>query len=360
VGGDKDMTKKLYLRRLLLLRFIIQTNLHTHNEHSLATKHRSTMSSEPTTAPEPRASDIPGPQSTEHAQTNHKGKFRFKSSSRHPKDPKHVSSRQHRKRTHRSRTEEPSKRRHRSREGSHNPPGETLPTADAFRESLFDALGDDEGAAYWESVYGQPIHNYSVPHVQGPEGELEQMTEEEYVAYVRSRMWERTREGQLEEQERLRAERMRKKKSEEKGRSAEEERRAFERAMDESLRRGAERKKGRAWNGVWEEYLKRWERIGKIGSGGEAESKPLRNLIFWPVISGKRADVEPTAVEEFMRHAPGEELVNTLKTERIRWHPDKIQHRYGALEIDDVVMRSVTEVFQIVDRMWSEERERNG
>jgi hypothetical protein len=194
--------------------------------------------------------------------------------------------------------------------------------------------------------------------VQGPEGELEQMTEEEYVAYVRSRMWERTREGQIEEQERLRAERM-KKKREEKGRSAEEERRAFERAMDDSLRRGAERKRGKAWDGVWEEYLGMWEKIRKIATG-EAEIKPLRNLIFWPVRSGKRADVEPAAVEEFMRHAPGEELVNTLKTERIRWHPDKIQHRYSALGIDDVVMRSVTEVFQIVDRMWSEEKERNG
>ena len=321
------------------------------------------MNTEPTKASEPRASQAPEPQANEYTQPNHKGKFRFKSSSRHSKDSKHDESRKHRKRSHRSRTEEPSKRRHRDRDRTHNPPTEPpLSTADAFRESLFDALGDDEGAAYWESVYGQPIHNYGVPHVQGPEGELEQMTEEEYVAYVRTRMWERTREGQLEEQERLRAERMRKKKSEEKSRSAEEERRAFERAMDESLRRGAERKKGKAWGGVWQEYLGRWESIGKIGSGEEKEStsKPLRNMIFWPVRSGKRADVEPAAVEEFMRHAPTEDLLNTLKTERIRWHPDKIQHRYSALGIDDVVMRSVTEVFQIVDRMWSEERERQG
>ena len=56
--------------------------------------------------------------------------------------------------------------------------------------------------------------------------------------------------------------------------------------------------------------------------------------------------------------APGADLLATLKTERVRWHPDKIQHRYSALGIEDDVMRSVTEVFQIVDRMWSEERER--
>lgn len=206
---------------------------------------------------------------------------------------------------------------------------------------------------------------------KGPDGELEQMSDEEYVSYVRSRMWERTREGMIEEQERLRAERMKQKKREEKGRNAEAERRAFERAMDDSLRRGAERKKLRAWDGAWREYIGQWEVIGRAGKEaaqeeGEGEekkekkgsSKPLRNLLFWPVRSGKRADVGPEAVEEFMRHAPGFDLLSTLKAERIRWHPDKIQHRYGALGIDDVVMRSVTEVFQIVDRMWSEERER--
>jgi hypothetical protein len=175
----------------------------------------------------------------------------------------------------------------------------------------------------------------------------------------------------IEEQERLRAERMRQKKKEEKGRSAEAERRAFERAMDDSLRRGAERKKLRAWDGVWREYIEQWEVIGRAGkeaAQGEGEgaqdkkgsSKPLRNQLFWPVRSGKRADVEPGGVEEFMRHGPGLDLLDILKAERIRWHPDKIQHRYGALGIDDVVMRSVTEVFQIVDRMWTEERERQG
>ncbi|KAJ5855119.1 hypothetical protein N7534_007662 [Penicillium rubens] len=238
-----------------------------------------------------------------------------------------------------------------------NPPKDTSdPTAqnpfgsttDTFRESLFDALGDDEGAAYWESVYGQPIHNYRVPDVQrGPEGELEQMTEDEYVDYVRRRMWERTREGMLAEQER----------KEEAQRNAQAGREEFERAMEDSLRRGAERKRAKTeWGVPWAEYLKSWETIGKAAEG--PAPRPLRNLIFWPVRSGRRADVRPQAVEEFMRHAPAPaELLGTLKAERIRWHPDKIQHRYGALGIDDAVMRSVTEVFQIVDRMWSEERE---
>jgi hypothetical protein len=183
------------------------------------------------------------------------------------------------------------------------------------------------------------------------------MTEDEYVDYVRRRMWERTREGMLAEQERLRAERQQKRK-EEAQRNAQAGREEFERAMEDSLRRGAERKRAKTeWGVPWAEYLKSWETIGKAAEG--PAPKPLRNLIFWPVRSGRRADVRPQAVEEFMRHAPAPaELLSTLKAERVRWHPDKIQHRYGALGIDDVVMRSVTEVFQIVDRMWSEERER--
>ena len=68
----------------------------------------------------------------------------------------------------------------------------------------------------------------------------------------------------------------------------------------------------------------------------------------------------PEAVQEFLKQAPAGDLLSTLKVERVRWHPDKIQHRYGVLGVDDKVMRSVTEVFQIVDRMWNEELERTG
>ena len=53
---------------------------------------------------------------------------------------------------------------HRSRRRPNTPPAkewdEHLSPDTAFRESLFDALADDEGAAFWEGVYGQPIHSY--------------------------------------------------------------------------------------------------------------------------------------------------------------------------------------------------------
>ncbi|KAE8349458.1 hypothetical protein BDV28DRAFT_163617 [Aspergillus coremiiformis] len=246
------------------------------------------------------------------------------------------------------------RRRHRRRSASprgHDDPPDGLSADAAFRESLFDALGDDEGAAYWESVYGQPIHRYAVP--RGSNGELEQMTEEEYARYVRTKMWERTREGMLEEQERVRARRT---KREEGLR----EKKRFERAMEESLRRGQERRRRKAWAGAWEAYRASWEEVdravGDVRTGGEGK---LGHLLFWPVESGKRRDVGREAIEEFMRHASGDgdrevDLLAVLKAERVRWHPDKIQHRYGALGIDEVVMSSVTEVFQIIDRLWTE------
>jgi len=324
-----------------------------------------------------------------------KGRFRFKSSSSrtsdkrsHSRDPeqdeyhdkdasrsKRSSHREHRHRhgqSHRHRRQD-GRRRTRTRSPSPlDPRNPSMNAEAAFRESLFDALGDDEGAAYWESVYGQPIHTYNVPEVpKGPDGELERMDEEEYAAYVRAQMWTRTREGMMEEQDRLRAERRQAKMRENAARGREQERDAFERAMEDSLRRGAQRRKFKAWKGIWEEYLKGWENVAvavkkvssstsdeKGGDGKDVAATPLRNLLFWPVESGKRRDVTPEAVQEFLKQAPAGDLLSTLKVERVRWHPDKIQHRYGVLGVDDKVMRSVTEVFQIVDRMWNEERER--
>jgi hypothetical protein len=44
-----------------------------------------------------------------------------------------------------------------------------------------------------------------------------------------------------------------------------------------------------------------------------------------------------------------------LKEERVRWHPDKIQQRLGG-RVDEAVMRDVTAVFQIVDKLWTDTR----
>jgi hypothetical protein len=354
----------------------------------------------------------------EYAQSRH-GKFRFKSSRTRLKhagsrsssshkhsedgdqdqDHEHSHSHSHSHRRHRHRHHHGhhrSSKRRKTEESSpppsppslhHEPP--LSPNA-AFRESLFDALADDEGAAYWESVYGQPIHNYAVPSVpKGPDGELERLTEEEYAAYVRARMWERTHQGMIEERERLRKEKAEtKQRAEGQRRGNDEERLRFERAMEESLRRGQDRRRSKAWKVVWEEYQQSWEKLNAAATTTtttttadpekekeKEKRQPLRvrNTLFWPVESGKRRDISRDAIAEFMRHAPNPtadarpghyaDILTTLKTERVRWHPDKMLHRYGAslaLSDEPAVMRSVTEVFQILDQLWIEEREKKG
>ncbi|KAJ8120335.1 hypothetical protein ONZ43_g2935 [Nemania bipapillata] len=141
----------------------------------------------------------------------------------HDQDGDRNSSRSHRKHKHRHQhhhhhneeSNEGSHRRHkRRRTGSASPtppnPYEQPPLDPdaAFRESLFDAMADDEGAAYWEGVYGQPIHTYSREERRvGPEGELERMDDDEYAAFVRQKMWEKTHQGLLEERARREARR---------------------------------------------------------------------------------------------------------------------------------------------------------
>ncbi|MCJ1297414.1 hypothetical protein MMC08_000200 [Hypocenomyce scalaris] len=242
----------------------------------------------------------------------------------------------------------------------------------AFRESLFDALADDEGAAFWEGVYGQPIHSYPSQHPTGPDGGLEQMTEEEYISFVRAKMWEKSH-GYIVE-ERARREEERKRRGEWK---RDEERLGRERAewgarVEEGLRRGGERKKVSRWRRVWEEYLNGWD-TSRNSAESTKDTKPskkprsIRDRITWPVESGFYKDVGKDAIETFLRNAPqpGQaggvvDLMGVLKTERVRWHPDKIQQRFGSLGLDEGTMKAATAVFQVIDRMWSEAREKQG
>ncbi|RYP71257.1 hypothetical protein DL771_004949 [Monosporascus sp. 5C6A] len=279
------------------------------------------------------------------------------------------------------------RKRHRTRTRSPTPPNPYDPPPlspdAAFRASLFDAMADDEGAAYWEAVYGQPLHVYTRDSPsQQQRGELERMDDEEYAAYVRQRMWEKTHEGLLEE--RARREEARRARE-----GRDEHARRLAREMEVSLRRGEERRARRRWRDRWEAYRAAWAEWavadqdqndeGK-SAGGENEEKSAQKKQrlgdvdpAWPVESGRRADVtgRPGAVREFLvrgldaaaaaREGEGEgeteAFLAALKDERVRWHPDKIQQRLGG-RVDGAVMRDVTAVFQIVDGLWSDTRER--
>ena len=212
---------------------------------------------------------------------------------------------------------------------------------------------------------------------------MEQMDDETYAQYVRGKMWERSWEGV----EKLRAEKRRQKIKENAKSERERERRrrgwekkaeprsafTFGKEVEESLRRGEERRIGRRWKKLWEGYLKEWDvlqesvRPQKDTGNPESKKSHLQNEIAWPVESGKLKDVVPQEVERFVlegvRHASQASereaaLLRALKIERVRWHPDKIQQRYGSMGVDERIMQGATAVFQVVDRMWTEQREK--
>jgi hypothetical protein len=229
----------------------------------------------------------------------------------------------------------------------------------AFRESLFDALADDEGAAFWEGVYGQPIHTYP-NQKSGPEGELERMSEAEYAEYVRSKMWEKSHEHIVEERRRREEEKKRRKEARDPP-DRDDDRQDFEEKIEASIRRGERRKVQRRWQQAWELYAGSWEKFTTViaSKSNEEDSlsgKASRGIIPWPVESGRWKDVAKEEVEDFFRSAPPPdiEMPATLKIERVRWHPDKMQQRFGKNKLDEETVKTITAVFQVVDRLWGD------
>jgi len=230
----------------------------------------------------------------------------------------------------------------------------------AFRESLFDAMADDEGADYWEGVYGQPLHIYPTTK-PGPDGKLERMSEEEYADFVRTKMWEKSHQHILEERAARETARQKQKKQHDHLEAdtlrEEAERDEVMRQMEESLRRGEGRKKAKEVEAAWTKYLSRWEHLKANPPSSEAEES-ARDTIPWPVASGSPKHVDKEEIERFLRTSPAwkDDASAMLKMERVRWHPDKMQQRFGQ-HIDPGTVKLVTAVFQVVDRLW---KERNG
>lgn len=283
----------------------------------------------------------------DHKSRRRRRRSRSRSRSRHRDHDKEEHSDSERSHRHHRRHHRHQRRPHRSPTPPNPYEEPPLDPEAAFRESLFDAMADDEGADYWAAVYGQPVHVYPTERV-GPQGELERMTDEEYAAYVRQKMWEKTHAGLLEE--RARREEARKRKKEEETRQ-----RRVQREVEESLRRGEERKDRRRWADRWAEYERGWT---------SWDGTPA--ALAWPVESGRREDISGEAVRAFLVHGlrldeAGEKaFVSRLKDERVRWHPDKIQQRAAGGTVDEETMRDVTAIFQFIDRLWGEMRSKEG
>lgn len=228
---------------------------------------------------------------------------------------------------------------------------------DAFRESLFDAMADDEGAAFWEGVYGQPINVYSRPEVRDERGKLEMMDDEQYAKYVREKMWEKSHQHIIEERAKREGER---KKTKERKILDEETRKQWEKTQLGEDKRRSERKVRNRLQKRWEEYLENWAIIMEgtrvdVGKMGKAS-------IPWPVESGELSDITRETVEKFLLSAPtgtgyqGGDFINILKLERVRWHPDKAQQRWGRGGLGEEELKGITAVFQVIDSLWIEYR----
>jgi hypothetical protein len=311
------------------------------------------------------------PRATEYARAR-KSKFGFKSSKRkstHDEDRLSSShSDGHRHRHHH--------RHHRSKRRKQSEPPDDpalyddtyLPNASseqyldpdtAFRESLFDAMADDEGAQFWEGVYGQPIPKIP-PVKEGPTGELEAMTEDEYAAHVRAEMYKKTHQYLFEEKARREQAKKERERLAEEARREEASSEQFRRVVDESLKRGRERRErvqqASQWASKWNAYEKAWDELGDRDKSGAAR-------IPWPVWQGTKEDISKEEIETFFLNGPTAgkpdqaDLLRTLKAERVRWHPDKMQQKLGGQGINELKMRAITAVFQIIDRMWNELRD---
>lgn len=222
----------------------------------------------------------------------------------------------------------------------------------AFRESLFDAMADDEGAGFWENVYGQPIHTYSNMKQSEPGGELEQMSDEEYVSHVRARMWEKSHQHILEERTKRETEAKRRREARERSSRMQAEADSFSARIVESIDRSQQRSNRKRWKDAWTLYVEGWEEIMRRNV---AQRENEKIAIPWPVKSGRLEDISKEEVETFIRNgaesAEAQDLVGLLKKERVRWHPDKMQQRVGPL--DGRSHRAVTVVFQFLDSMFS-------
>lgn len=124
--------------------------------------------------------------------------------------------------------------------------------------------------------------------------------------------------------------------------------------MEESLRRGEERKKAKEAMAAWETYNTKWEFLNSTQNTNETNHTEVRMLIPWPVFSGKAKHVDKTEIERFLRASPAwtKDSSGLLKVERVRWHPDKMQRRFGQ-HINKDTIRIVTVVFQVIDQMWN-------
>ena len=104
---------------------------------------------------------------------------------------------------------------------------------------------------------------------------------------------------------------------------------------------------------AWNIYRSAWSAIDTASNAAHSV-----NSIPWPALPNQ--EVKASTVQAFMRFAAttnAEFTVKALKTERLHWHPDKIQQRFGVKSGSEIMAR-VNEVFDTVQSMLRSEQMR--
>lgn len=150
-------------------------------------------------------------------------------------------------------------------------------------------------------------------------------------------------------------ERRRQEENDKKAKVAKEAKAAKEAKKAKEAREEQEREQS-VWLDAWTRYDEGWDKI--IAAGGSVE----RSGIPWPTKSGKRTTINEEVVREFFRRNPsvllssdkGEERFRLMSRETKRWHPDKLQCRFGREMLIGEYKADIDFISKLIVRLWKE------
>ncbi|KAG9243820.1 hypothetical protein BJ878DRAFT_422755 [Calycina marina] len=250
-----------------------------------------------------------------------------------------------------------------------------------FHEDLRYALNDPDGALEWEAKYGVPFHK--VHQTKQAANGMVNLSYDELVRGAKALIWahtpealaaERTRRDECKKMEKQKrqeaiAEKMRSKEVQKKREMERKKQEELDARIEESLRRGGERRAARTWQGRWRlarSSAEKWDiYIAAWNANTSGKAQLGMDDIPWPVSSGRFEDLNKESVKGFLSRAPrdkmwgGErpllkEIISLVKAERIRWHPDTVQRHFGGQGVDIEVLKAVNEVSSLINEVWSD------
>jgi flagellar biosynthesis GTPase FlhF len=219
----------------------------------------------------------------------------------------------------------------------------------------FRSYNDGRGA---RSYYRPSATSTPDPAVPQPSREEASSGKQQHTRRERDEEFERERrereeQFRREQQDREESRKRQQQEREAKARSEETAKRQREKAAKEAE---AQRNTNR-----WKEYNRAWAELRNMPAASRASRNP-RTAIPWPTDIGSFRschDVSPYDIEAFFGYGVSVsgrgQLLAILKVERSKWHPDKVQHLFGA-QVDEPTMDRVTQISQIVNQLYTQEQ----